>query len=128
MQPETKYALLGRDRIAYQTIGQGPIDLVLTPGSFGNLDLEWEDPDAARFYLRLSSFSRVIRFDRRGAGASDPLPLHQLPPWESYVEEIDAVMDAAGSERGAIMGLFDAGPAAALFAATNPERTSALIL
>jgi pimeloyl-ACP methyl ester carboxylesterase len=82
----------------------------------------------AGMYHRLASFSRLIHFDRRGSGASDPLPLEALPSWESYVDEVVAVMDAAGSERAAIMGIFDAGPMATLFAATRPDRTVALIL
>jgi class 3 adenylate cyclase len=101
---------------------------VISSGTFGNVDLDWEDPLAARMYRRIAGFSRLIRFDRRGAGSSDPVPLDALPPWEAYMQEAVAVMDAAGSERAAIMGVFDAGPMAALFAATKPERTIALIL
>jgi len=128
MQPESRYALLGGARIAYQVFGEGPRDLVLAPGSFGNIDVIWEDPVVARLYRRIASFCRVIVFDRRGSGASDPVPLDALPTWESYVEDLEAVMDAAGSSRAAIMSGFDAGPMAALFAATKPERTTALIL
>jgi class 3 adenylate cyclase len=119
---------LGKDRIAYQVFGEGPPDLVFTPGSFGNIDLAWEDPGAALFLRRLASFSRLIRFDRRGTSASDPLPLDALPPWESFADEVTAVLDAVGSERAAIMAMLDAGPMAMFFAATHPERTVALIL
>ncbi len=128
MQPATRYARLGDDRIAYQVLGDGPLDLVFTPGSFGNVDMVWEDPAAALFLRRLASFSRLIRFDRRGTSASDPLPLHALPPWESYADELTAVLDEVGSERAAILAMLDAGPSAMFFAATYPERTVALIL
>jgi pimeloyl-ACP methyl ester carboxylesterase len=86
VQPETKYARLGRDRIAYQVLGQGPPDLVMTTGSFGHVDMAWEDPGIALFLRTLASFSRLVMFDRRGTGASDPLPLDSLPPWETYAE------------------------------------------
>lgn len=128
MQPPTRYAWLRRDRIAYQVLGEGPVDLVFTPGSFGNIDMVWEDPAAALFLRRLASFSRLIRFDRRGTSASDPLPLDALPPWESYADEVTAVLDEIGSDRAAVMALLDAGPMAMFFAATYPERTTALIL
>src|SRR3712207_1975519 len=90
--------------------------------------MDFDDPAVARQYRRIGSFCRLVRFDRRGSGSSDPLPLHSLPPWESYVQEVVAVMDAVGSRRAAIMGMFDAGPMAALFAATQPARTAALVL
>jgi pimeloyl-ACP methyl ester carboxylesterase len=100
----------------------------VTAGSFSAFDVDWEDPVAELFLRRLASFTRLIRFDRRGAGASDPLPLDALPPWESFVEELDCVMASVGSERAAIMTAYDAGPMGMLFAASKPERTSALIL
>jgi len=128
MEPETRYARLGDERIAYQVLGAGPPDLVLTTGTFGSIDLDFQDPMVARMYRRLGQFSRLIRFDRRGSGASDPLALDSLPPWGSGVEEILAVMDAVGSRRAVIMGMFDAGPVAALFAATHPGRAAGLIL
>ncbi len=124
----TGYACLGTDRIAYEIFGSGPLDLVLTAGSFGAFDTDWEDPLAELFFRRLASIARVIRFDRRGTGGSDPLPLDALPPWESFVEELDCVMTEVGSERTAIMTSYDAGPMGMLFAATKPERTAALIL
>jgi hypothetical protein len=85
VQPETKYARLGRDRIAYQVLGQGPPDLVMTTGSFGHVDMAWEDPGITLFLRTLASFARLIQFDRRGSGASDPLPLDSLPPWAQVV-------------------------------------------
>jgi pimeloyl-ACP methyl ester carboxylesterase len=128
VQPETTYARLGEDRVAYQVLGEGP-DLVLTMGAFGHVDLQWEDPATAVFLRRLASFSRLILFDRRGTGASDPLPEPLPPPWEAYADEVTAVMDAAGSRRAALMATTaEAGPMALFFAATRPERTSALVL
>jgi len=126
--PETRYARLGEDRIAYQALGQGPPDLVLAPGSFRHLDIAWEDPGITLFCRTLASFCRLIVFDRRGTGISDPLPPIPLPPWESYAEELAAVLDEVGSDQAAIMAEVDAGPTAILFAATRPERTGALIL
>ena len=128
MQPETRYARLGEDRLAYQVLGEGP-DLVLTMGAFGHVDLMWEDPGVALFLRRLASFSRLIYFDRRGTGASDPLPEKMPPPWEAYADEVTAVMDAVGSRRAALMATTaEAGPMALFFAATRPERSSALVL
>jgi class 3 adenylate cyclase len=126
--PETKYARLGGDRIAYQVLGEGPPDLILARRSYGHIDVAWEDPGITLFLRTLASFSRVILFDRRGTGPSDPLPLGSLPPWESYAEELAAVLDEVGCDRAAIMAELDAGPTALLFAATKPERTSALVL
>jgi class 3 adenylate cyclase len=128
VQPETKYARLGGDRIAYQVLGDGPPDLVLAPGSFGHLDTAWEEPGSALFLRTLASFCRLILFDRRGMGASDPLPPDPLPPWESYAEELAVILDEVGSPRAAILAQNDAGPTAIFFAATRPERTSALVL
>ena len=120
--------LLGQDRIAYQVTGQGPPDLVATPGSFTHVDTMWEDPASALEFRRLSSFARLIRFDRLGTGASDPVPLDHLPPWESYAEELAAVLDEVGSDSAAILVGLDAGSMGMYFAATKPEPTSALIL
>ncbi len=131
MERTTGYARLGSDRIAYEVFTANPlssIDLVLTAGSFGAFDTDWEDPQAELFFRRLASFARVIRFDRRGTGGSDPLPLDALPPWETFVEELECVMEAVGSDRAALMASYDAGPMGMLFAATKPERTAALIL
>jgi len=128
MEPDTRYASVDRARLAYQVLGEGPLDLVVTAGTFGSVDLGWEDPMVAAWNRRLASFSRLILFDRRGSGASDPLPIDDLPSWELYMDDLTAVMDAAGSDRAAIMGIFDAGPTAMLFAASRPERTVALVL
>src|SRR5438445_8301599 len=128
MERAIGYAPLGSERIAYEVVGSGPVDLVLTTGSFSAFDVDWEDPMAELFFRRLASFCRLIRFDRRGTGASDPLALDALPPWESFVEELEAVMDDVGSKRAAIMTAYDTGPMGMLFAATKPELTAALIL
>ena len=126
--PETKFARVGDDRVAYQVIGKGPIDLVYCSGAWNHVDLRWEHPRLSNVIRRLASFSRVIVFDRRGSGASDPLPLDELATWERGAEDMLAVLDAAGSGRAAIYGFADAGPLAILFAATHPRRTSALVL
>ena len=97
-------------------------------GTFSHLDIIWEDPGSALFLRTPASFCRPIFLDWRGGGASDPLPPDPLPPWESIAEELAAVLDEVGSERAAIMGALDAGPAATFFAATRPARTSALVL
>lgn len=128
MEAHTGYARSGTARIAFQVTGEGPIDLIITPGSFLSFDISAEDPAAELFYGNLASFTRLVRFDRRGSGASDPVQLDALPALESYAEEVLAVMDAVGSEQAAIMAGYDAGPMAMLLAATQPERTSALIL
>jgi class 3 adenylate cyclase len=126
VQPEIKYARLGGDRIAYQVLGEGPPDLVMTGAV--TIDVAWEDPGVALFLRSLASFSRLILFDWRGTGASDPAPPDPLPLWESYVEELAVVLAEVGSERAAILAEVETTPAAIFFAATRPERTSALIL
>ena len=126
VQPETRYAWLGQDRIAYQVLGEGPPDLVMTGAV--TIDVAWEDAGVALFLRSLASVSRLILFDRRGTGASDPPPSDPLPPWESHAEELAVVLDEVGSERTAILAEIDTTPTAILFAATRPGRTSALIL
>ncbi len=128
VERSTGYARLGSDRIAYEVVGSGATDLVLTAGSFGAFDTDWEDPASELFLRRLASFVRLIRFDRRGSGGSDRIPLDALPPWESFVQELECVMDEVGSEHAAIMASYDAGPTGMLFATTKPQRTAALIL
>jgi class 3 adenylate cyclase len=128
MQPVTDYADLDGSQIAYQIIGTGPIDLLITNGFWGAFDVEWDDPMVRLFYEGLTRFARVIRFDRLGTGSSDPVPLDALPPWEAFVEEMECVLDAAGSTRTAVMVIGDNGPPGMLLAATRPERCRALIL
>ena len=126
--PETRFAPIDNDRIAYQVLGEGPPDLVLTIGSTGHVDLKWDEPVFEDFHRRIATLGRLIAFDGRGSGASDPLPPGTRFAWESWVEDLRAVMDAAGSERAVIIGAVDAAPSAIMFAATQPERTAALVL
>ncbi|HSX21634.1 MAG TPA: adenylate/guanylate cyclase domain-containing protein [Gaiellaceae bacterium] len=120
------YAKNGDVHIAYTVLGDGPIDLVYTNGIFSNLDVMWEDPSWARYADRLASFSRLIVFDMRGIGLSDRGP---DPPYlELQMDDLRAVMDAAGSETAAVMGVARGGSMTMLFAATYPERVRALIL
>ena len=128
MEPITGYATFGDERIGYQIIGDGPADIIVTAGWWSPFDIEWEEPSIRAFYLRVARFARVIRFDRRGMGVSDPIPLDALPPWESMSDEIEAVMDAVGSDRAFILAAGSAGPAGALFAASRPDRTAGLML
>jgi pimeloyl-ACP methyl ester carboxylesterase len=126
MPPETRYAQSGEVNIAYQVVGDGPLDLVFVPGFVSHLDLQWAEPRVARFLDKLASFSRLILFDKRGTGLSDPVAAPA--PLEDRMDDVRAVMDAAGSERAALFGLSEGGPMSVLFAATYPERTQALIL
>lgn len=126
--PETRYARSGDVRIAYQVIGNGPIDLVFVPGFISNLDLHWDDPGYSHLLRRLATFSRVIQFDKRGTGLSDRVDTHHLPNLETRMDDVRAVMDAAGSRRAVLLGASEGGPMAILFAATYPQRTRALVL
>jgi class 3 adenylate cyclase len=128
MTPETRYARSGDVHIAYQVVGDGPIDLVIVPGWITHVELAWEDPLEAEWLGRLASFARLIVFDKRGTGLSDRVPVDELPILEERMDDVRAVMDAAGSERAALLGVSDGGPLAAVFAATYPERTEALVL
>jgi class 3 adenylate cyclase len=126
--PQTKFARVGEDRIAYQVFGDGPVDLLWVIGTFETIDGRWEWPPYAHFLRRVGSFCRVITFDRRGSGASDRVSRGGLPIWEDWADDVRAVLDAAGSERAAVFGSTDACAVAMLFAATEPERTEALVL
>ena len=128
MQPKTEYARSGDLHIAYQVVGSGPLDLVYVPGWVSHVDLAWEEPMLARFLGRLASFSRLITFDKRGTGLSDRVPQEELPSLEARMDDLRAVMDAAGSERAAIFGFSEGGNLSTTFAATYPERTRALIM
>ena len=126
--PETRYAKSGDVNIAYQVVGDGPIDLVFVMGWISHLEYFWKEPSFARFLLRLASFSRLILFDKRGTGLSDSVPLSELPTLEQRMDDVRAVMDAVGSKRAALIGVSEGGPMCALFAATYPEKTSALVM
>jgi pimeloyl-ACP methyl ester carboxylesterase len=124
--PETHYVKSGTVHIAYQVVGESAIDLVVVPGIFTNVDYQWEEPSSAAFLRRLASFARLILFDPRGTGLSDRAP--ELPTVDQQMDDVNAVVEAVGSKRAAIFGLSQGGPMAALYAATYPGRTSALVL
>jgi pimeloyl-ACP methyl ester carboxylesterase/class 3 adenylate cyclase len=124
--PPTRYARSGDASIAYQVVGEGPIDLVLVLGFATHVELQWESLAFARFFDRISSFARLIVFDKRGTGLSDPVA--EVPTLEQRVDDVRAVMDAAGSERAAMFGVSEGGPMSVLFAATHPDRVTALVL
>jgi class 3 adenylate cyclase len=126
MRPETRYARSGPVSIAYQIVGEGESDLVLAFPFVSHLDLLWDNPSAARFIRRLGAFTRVILFDRRGVGLSDPVD--SPATLEQRMDDVRAVMDAAGSERAALLGMSEGATMCMLFAATYPERTTALVL
>ena len=126
--PETRYAISGEVNIAYQVIGSGPIDLVFVMGWVSHLEYFWREPSFARFLSRLASFSRLILFDKRGTGLSDPVPLNRLPTLEERMDDVRAVMNAVGSKRAVLVGVSEGGPLCSLFAATYPEKTSALVM
>jgi class 3 adenylate cyclase len=125
---ETRYARSGDVSIAYQVVGDGPFDLVYVPGWVSNVELMWDEPDYAAFLERIASFSRLIIFDKRGTGLSDPVPLDELPTLEQRMDDVRAVMDAVGSDRAALLGHSEGGNMCVLFSATYPDRTTALVL
>jgi len=125
--PRTRYARSGTVSIAYQVVGDGPRDLVFVPGWVSHLEAGWEEPLLARFRRRLASFTRLILFDKRGTGMSDRVPDRDLPTLEQRMDDVRAVLDAVGSTRAGIFGQSEGGSMAMLFAATYPERTTALI-
>jgi pimeloyl-ACP methyl ester carboxylesterase/DNA-binding winged helix-turn-helix (wHTH) protein len=125
--PPTRYARSGDVNIAYQVLGDGPLDLVFVMGWVSHLEYFWTEPSFAKFLRSLSTFCRLILFDKRGTGLSDRVPLDGLPTLEQRMDDVRAVMDAAGSKRAALCGVSEGGAMAALFAATYPERTAALI-
>ncbi len=126
MPPETRYARSGEVHIAYQTMGDGPVDVLWVPTWIWQVEHVWEQPWIARMLRRVSGFGRLIMFDRRGTGMSDKVA--GAPTLEEQMDDVVAVMDAVGSERAAVVAMFEAGSMACLFAATHPERTRALVL
>jgi class 3 adenylate cyclase len=127
MEPSTQYAHSpDGTSIAYQVHGDGPLDLVFVPGFVSHVELIWEEPAIARFLRRLASFSRLIVFDKRGQGLSDRPG--RPPTLEESMDDLGAVMEAAGAERAAVFGISEGGPMSALFAATHPARVSSLVL
>jgi pimeloyl-ACP methyl ester carboxylesterase/class 3 adenylate cyclase len=126
--PRTRYAVSGDLRIAYQVAGDGPMDLVWIPGWVSNVEESWEQPALAAFLHRLSSFSRLILFDKRGTGLSDPVSISALPTLEERMDDVRAVMDALGSKSAALLGFSEGVNLAITFAASHPSRTRALVL
>jgi len=126
--PQTRYAKNGDVHLAYQVVGDGPLDLLLIESWVHHVELVWELPDWARQLRRLSAIGRLIMFDRRGTGLSDPVPLDRLPDLETQVADVCAVMDAAGCKQAAILGFHDGGLQALLLVASHPERCRALVL
>jgi class 3 adenylate cyclase len=126
--PATRYARSGEVNIAYQVVGEGPFDLIWVPGWISNVEESWEVPEYARFLGRLASFSRLILFDKRGTGLSDSVPVGNLPGLEQRMDDVRAVLEAAGSESAAVFGASEGGNLSILFAATYPERVRALVL
>ncbi len=127
-RPATKYARSGDYDVAYQVVGDGPPDLVYVPGWISHLDLYWEEPSIARFLASLASFSRLIIFDKRGIGLSDPVPPSATPNLEERTDDVRAILDAVGSEQAAVLGQGYGCPIALFFAASHPERVSRLVL
>ncbi|HWC37903.1 MAG TPA: adenylate/guanylate cyclase domain-containing protein [Acidimicrobiales bacterium] len=126
--PETMYASVGDSQVAYQVLGDGPIDLLYFAGLGSHVELIWDYPPSASFFSRLASFTRLIIYDRRGSGASDPVPNSAISTWDGWADDALAVLDAAGSDQAAVFAEGDAGPTAVLVAAMHPERVRALIL
>ncbi len=126
MLPQTRYAKSGDVHIAYQVVGEGPVDLVYVPGWISHVELAWELPDLADGFERLASFSRLILFDKRGTGMSDPVAAGDLPTLEQRMDDVRAVMDAVGSSRAVVFGASEGGNMSMLFAAAYPKRTIAL--
>jgi class 3 adenylate cyclase len=126
MPPETSYARSGDLSIAYQVIGHGPRDLIVVPGWLWHTEFLWNDPGFLRFMRGLSDFARVISYDKRGTGLSDPVA--SAPSLDERMDDVLAVLDAASSQRASLFGFSEGGPISALFAATHPERTERLIV
>ncbi|HEX2032156.1 MAG TPA: adenylate/guanylate cyclase domain-containing protein [Actinomycetota bacterium] len=126
--PDVRYAVSGDVHIAYQVVGDGPLDLVYVAEFWNSIEAQWEEPRFARFLQRLASFSRLICFDQRGKGLSDPVALTALPTLEQWMEDVRVVMQDVGSERAALLSVGGGGMMSMLFAATHPGQTEALVL
>ena len=128
MPPETRYAKTGDTHIAYQVFGDGPIDIVLATEFWHAIEVQWDLPELALFLDRLGTFARVISFDQRGSGVSDPVSLSELTSLDLWMDDIDVVMDEVGSESAVLFGVGGGGTMSMLFAATHPQRVSGLVL
>jgi class 3 adenylate cyclase/alpha-beta hydrolase superfamily lysophospholipase len=126
--PQTRYVAVGDADVAYQVFGHGPLDVLYANGMGSHIEMYWQWPPFAEQMRRLASVSRVMLFDRRGAGLSDAVPRSALPTWEEWAEDIAAVLDASWSSQAVIFAWLDAGPAAMLFAAMHPDRVRGLVL
>jgi pimeloyl-ACP methyl ester carboxylesterase len=124
----TRYARSGRHHLAYQVVGDGPVDVVFVPGFVSNIELQWQLPGFSEVFDGLASFCRLIVFDKRGTGLSDRVNAEELPSLHERVQDIRAVMDAAGSTRATVIGVSEGGPMAVLFAVTHPERVERLVI
>jgi class 3 adenylate cyclase/predicted alpha/beta hydrolase len=124
---DTRYARCGELHIAYQVIGDGPIDVLFVPNVLSNVEAIWDVTSLARFLDRLAGFARVIIYDQRGSGMSDPLPMSQVPTYEELTDDAKAVLDAVGSERAAVVAYESGGPVAFMLAASHPQRVSAVV-
>ena len=128
LRPETRYAASPDGYVAYQVFGSGPLDLVFLTNWATNMDAMWDEPSVATYMDRLGSFTRVLWYDKRGTGVSDPVPLASLPTIEQWTDDARTVMDAVGVEQAVILGDTEGGPMAAMLAASHPERVRALVL
>ena len=128
MDPETRYAKSGSLNIAFSTCGDGPLDLLMVPGFISHLEYAWREPSLARFLRKLSSFMRVIMFDKRGMGLSDRLPSGRTPTLEERMDDARAVLDAAGATRVVLFAWSEGGPLSIRIAAADPGRVAALVL
>ncbi|HET9705386.1 MAG TPA: alpha/beta fold hydrolase [Vicinamibacterales bacterium] len=126
--PRVRYARSGSVNIAYQVVGSGPIDIVFVMGWVSHLEYFWNEPSFAAFLSRLASMARLILFDKRGTGLSDPVPISELPTLDQRMLDVQAVMESAGSKRAVLLGVSEGGPLCALFAATHPDKTAGLVM
>jgi pimeloyl-ACP methyl ester carboxylesterase len=128
MAVETHYAKTGDIHIAYQVVGDGPVDIVFLAEFWHTIEVQWDQPELAAFLERLASFGRLICFDQRGSGLSDPVALGELTSLEPWMDDVHVVMDAVGSQNAVLFGIGGGGTMGMLFAATYPQRASALVL
>ena len=128
MTPETRYAKTGDLHIAYQVVGDGPVDIVFVPEFWHTIEVQWDQPELAAFLERLASFGRLISFDQRGSGVSDPVSLDELPSIEQWMDDVRVVMDDVGSKSAVLISIGGGGTMSMLFAATHPERAAGLVL
>jgi pimeloyl-ACP methyl ester carboxylesterase len=124
--PETKYASCGDLSLAYQVFGEGSVNLVFAGSFVSHVELMWTSPESKAFFDHMATFARVLIFDKAGVGLSDPVP--KVRSIEDRARELEAVMDAAGFERAALMGMSEGGPASIVFSASRPDRVQALVL